>query len=48
MATFEIRVECQKCGMIQWVDAEDKLDAFKAVDIVEDHKHLTLSIAGDE
>ena len=38
--SFEIRVECKECGMIRWVDVEDKLDAFQAVDIVEDHEHL--------
>ncbi len=40
--SFEIRVECMECGMIQWVDAEDKLDAFRAADIVEDHEHLVV------
>lgn len=37
--SFEIRVECQTCGMIQWVDVEESLDAYQVLDIVEDHEH---------
>ena len=42
--SFEIRVECKVCGMIDFVDAEDHRDAFQAVDLIEDHEHLVSAV----